>query len=74
MGEARSSRKITEKSIKSETQKMSIVQPEYGKQVVERPIHTMINLIIADMEDGQNLIESVNRARALKRMRCTVHT
>ena len=40
--------------------------------VVERSIPTLKSLIKADLEDGQNLIKSVNRA--LRVMRFTIHT
>ena len=43
-----------------------------GNGTVERAIQTMKNLIIANMEDGNNLTESVNRA--LRVMRFTIHT
>ena len=39
---------------------------------VERAIQALKNLVIANMEDGENLTESVNRA--LRVMRFTVHT
>ena len=42
------------------------------KGVVERAIQTIKNLIIANMEDGLCLTESVNRA--LRVMRFTIHT
>ena len=40
--------------------------------VVERSIQTLKNQIIANLEDGKNLIESINRA--LRVMRFTIHT
>ena len=43
-----------------------------GNGTVERAIQTMKNLILANMEDGNNLTESVNRA--LRVMRFTIHT
>ena len=43
-----------------------------GNGTVERAIQTMKNLVLANMEDGNNLTESVNRA--LKVMRFTIHT
>ena len=43
-----------------------------GNGTVERAIQTMKNLVLANMEDGNSLIESVNRA--LKVMRVTIHT
>ena len=43
-----------------------------GNGTVERAIQTMKNLVLANMEDGNNLTESVNRA--LKVMRFTKHT
>ena len=43
-----------------------------GNGVVERAIQTLKNLIIANLEDGKSLTESVNRA--LHVMRFTVHT
>ena len=43
-----------------------------GNGVVERAIQTIKNLIIANMEDGLCLTESVNRA--LRVMRFTIHT
>ena len=43
-----------------------------GNGVVERAIQTIENLIIANMEDGLCLTESVNRA--LRVMRFTIHT
>ena len=43
-----------------------------GNGVVERSIQTLKNLIIANLEDGQNLTDSVNRA--LRVMRFTIHT
>ena len=43
-----------------------------GNGTVERAIQTMKNLILANMEDGNNLTESVNRA--LRAMRFTIHT
>ena len=43
-----------------------------GNGTVERAIQTLKNLVIANMEDGENLTESVNRA--LRVMRFTVHT
>ena len=43
-----------------------------GNETVERAIQTMKNLILANMEDGNNLTESVNRA--LRVMRFTIHT
>ena len=43
-----------------------------GNGTVERAIQTMKNLVLANMEDGNNLIESVNRA--LKVMRFKLHT
>ena len=43
-----------------------------GNGVVERAIQTIKNLIIANMEDGLCLTESVNRT--LRVMRFTIHT
>ena len=43
-----------------------------GNGTVERAIQTMKNLIIVNMEDGNNLTESVNRALIV--MRFTIHT
>ena len=43
-----------------------------GNGVVERAIQTIKNLIVANMEDGLCLTESVNRA--LRVMRFTIHT
>ena len=43
-----------------------------GNEVVERAIQTLKNLVLTNIEDGQNLTESVNRA--LRVMRFTVHT
>ena len=43
-----------------------------GNGVVERAIQTLKNLVITNMEDGQSLTESVNRA--LRVMRFTIHT
>ena len=43
-----------------------------GNGTVERAIQTMKNVILANMEDGNNLTESVNRA--LRVMRFTIHT
>ena len=43
-----------------------------GNGAVERAIQTLKNLIIAKLEDGIGLTESVNRA--LRVMRFTVHT
>ena len=43
-----------------------------GNGTVERAIQTMKNRVLANMEDGNNLTESVNRA--LKVMRFTKHT
>ena len=43
-----------------------------GNGTAERAIQTLKNLVIAKMEDGENLTESVNRA--LRVMRFTVHT
>ena len=43
-----------------------------GNGTVERAIQTLKNLVIANMEDGENLTGSVNRA--LRVMRFTVHT
>ena len=43
-----------------------------GNGVVERAIQTLKILVLTNMEDGQNLTESVNRA--LRVMRFTVHT
>ena len=43
-----------------------------GNGTVERAIQTMKNLILANMEDGNNLTESVNRA--LRVMPFTIHT
>ena len=43
-----------------------------GNGTVERALQTMINLILANMEDGNYLTESVNRA--LRVMRFTIHT
>ena len=43
-----------------------------GNGVVERSIQTMKNLILANLEDGKNLTESINRA--LRVMRFTTHT
>ena len=43
-----------------------------GNGTVERAIQTLKNLVIANMEDGENLTKSVNRA--LRVMRFTVHT
>ena len=43
-----------------------------GNGTVERTIETMKNLILADMEYGNNLTESVNRA--LRVMPFTIHT
>ena len=43
-----------------------------GNGVVERAIQTIKNFIIANMEDGISLTESVNRA--LRVMRFTIHT
>ena len=43
-----------------------------GNGTVERAIQTMKYLVLANMEDGNNLTESVNRA--LKVMRITIHT
>ena len=42
-----------------------------GNGTVERAIQKLKNLVIAIMEDGKNLTESVNRA--LRVMRFTVH-
>ena len=47
-------------------------QMHTGNEVVERAIQTIKNLIIANMEDGLCLTESVNRA--LRVMRFTIHT
>ena len=59
--------------------KNRIIEIEYctprihtGNGVVERAIQTLKNLVLTNMEDGQNLTESVNRA--LRVMRFTVHT
>ena len=43
-----------------------------GNGVVERAIQTLKNLVLTNIEDGQNLTESINRA--LPVMRFTVHT
>ena len=43
-----------------------------GNGTVERAKQTMKNLVLANMEDGNNLTESVNRA--LKVMRFRIHT
>ena len=43
-----------------------------GNGTVERAIQTMKNLILANMEDGNNLTESVNRA--FRVMPFTIHT
>ena len=43
-----------------------------GNGTVERAIQTRKNLVLANMEVGNNLTESVNRA--LKVMRFTIHT
>ena len=43
-----------------------------GNGVVERSLQTLKNLIIANLEDGKNLTESINRA--LRVMRFTIHT
>ena len=43
-----------------------------GNGVVERSIQTLKSLIIANLGDGQNLTESVNRASRV--MRFTIHT
>ena len=43
-----------------------------GNVTVERAIQAMKNLVLANMEDGKSLTESVNRA--LKVMRFTIHT
>ena len=43
-----------------------------GNGTVERAKQTMKNLVLANMEDGNNLTESVNRS--LKVMRFTIHT
>ena len=43
-----------------------------GNGTVESAIQTMKNLILANMEDGNNLTESVNKA--LRVMRFTIHT
>ena len=43
-----------------------------GNGTVERAIQTKKNLILADIEDGNNLTESVNRA--LRVMRFIIHT
>ena len=42
-----------------------------GNATVERAIQTMKNLVLANMEDGNNLTEKMNRA--LKVMRFTIH-
>ena len=42
-----------------------------GNGVVERSIQTLKNLIIAKLEDGKNLTESINRA--LRVMGFTIH-
>ena len=42
-----------------------------GNGTVDRAIQTMKNLVLATMEDGNNLTESVNRAKV---MRFTIHT
>ena len=47
-------------------------QMHIGNGVVERAIQTIKNLIVANMEDGLCLTESVNRA--LRVMRFTIHT
>ena len=39
---------------------------------MERSIQTLKNLIIANLEDGKDFIESINRA--LRVMRFTIHT
>ena len=43
-----------------------------GNRTVERAVQTMKNLILANMEDGNNLTESINRT--LRVMRFTIHT
>ena len=43
-----------------------------GNGTVERAIPTRKNLVLVNMEDGDNLAESVNRA--LKAMQFTIHT
>ena len=43
-----------------------------GNGAVERAIQRMKKLILANMEDGNNLTESVNRALGV--MRFTIHT
>ena len=43
-----------------------------GNGVVERSIQTLKNLIIANLEDGKNLTESINRS--LRVLRFTIHT
>ena len=43
-----------------------------GNGTVERAIQTLKTLLLANMEDGNNLTESVNRAP--KVMRFTIHT
>ena len=48
------------------------LQMHTGNGTVERAIQTMKNLILANMEDGKKLTESVNRA--LRVMRFTLHT
>ena len=43
-----------------------------GNGVVERSIQTLKNLIIENLDDGENLTESINRA--LRVLRFTIHT
>ena len=43
-----------------------------GNGTGDRAIQTMKNLVLANMEDGNNLTESVNRA--LEVLRFTIHT
>ena len=43
-----------------------------GNGTVERAIQTMKTLLLANMEQGKNLTESINRT--LKVMRFTIHT
>ena len=43
-----------------------------GNGAVERAIQTLKNLIIANLEDGMGITESVNKA--LRVMRFTIHT
>ena len=43
-----------------------------GNGTVERAVQTLKKMILANMEDGNNLTESINRA--LKVLRFTIHT